>query len=430
MRVHLSLLLYCLLPATIGITTNDSTNFLTNLIGSFRGPNAINISQFLSTFQMPACMKQCLPEIDGVLSALSKNNDTKDMATLCSELQASTHCASSAGCSKVFIEATASAFQFVCLNNVQAISESMECVKENAMNVQPECEAHCEVQSKIIDDASNNKLETIFEVPRFCNNTRCLLTCFKNKIDNKCRIGEKSLLDSLLSAVMRGEDHGFEAALEWVLPEDCRKKPHLNNSSVPLSVGKIPPKTSATNGAATGKNTPKSTRPAQSSPKNNRVQIPSTTMNELTAVGSKSDPVVVRIPPAPRSPKDEPVEAALIIDGEIRTLRYQLFDWQGNPVPSPDFVTLAKIMTLQLLPFKFPPTRPQETVMLPSAEDEKAAEKRIDERIASEEQEEQDDEWRQDGRPEGPSNDGIGVAIGLIVFAATVFYWAWETARS
>ncbi|PIO64569.1 hypothetical protein TELCIR_13797 [Teladorsagia circumcincta] len=141
-----------------------------------------------------------------------------------SELQSSTHCASSAGCSKVFVDAVASAFQFVCMDNIQAISESMKCVKENALDFQPECEAQCEVQSRVIDDASNNKLETVFEVPRLCNSTRCLLTCFKNKIDSKCRIGQKNLLDSLLSAVMRGEDRGFEHALNWILPEGCRQK--------------------------------------------------------------------------------------------------------------------------------------------------------------------------------------------------------------
>ncbi|PIO62695.1 hypothetical protein TELCIR_15734 [Teladorsagia circumcincta] len=77
------LLLSILFLRTNEITINDSTNFLTSLMGSFRGPNAINITQFLSSFQMPACMKQCLPEIDGLLSAMSKNNDTKDMTNIC-----------------------------------------------------------------------------------------------------------------------------------------------------------------------------------------------------------------------------------------------------------------------------------------------------------------------------------------------------------
>ncbi|VDO83153.1 unnamed protein product [Heligmosomoides polygyrus] len=155
-----SLILLCVFPVILApaISSDSSTNFLTKLVGSFRGPNGINITQFLSTFQMPACMKQCLPELDGLLMAMSKSNDTRDLS--------STHCASNAGCSKVFVEAAASAFQFICLDNIHSLSESVACVKDTALDIQPECEAHCSVQSRIVEDASNNKIEAVFEVPQ------------------------------------------------------------------------------------------------------------------------------------------------------------------------------------------------------------------------------------------------------------------------
>ncbi|VDO21241.1 unnamed protein product [Heligmosomoides polygyrus] len=181
----------------------------------------------------------------------------------------------------------------------------------------------------------------------------------------------------------------------------------------------------------------------QSPTKTNRIPSKNGVEKAKVAVGvgsGKPGPVTVRLPPATKTSENaaQPVEAALIIDGEIRTLRYQLFDWQGNPVPSPDFETLAKIMTLQLLPFKFPPERPGETVVLPTEEDEKAAEKRLEEKIAKDEKDSKrkaGDDWRSEGGPEvsahpgDTTNEGVGVAIGLIVFAATVFYWAWEVSR-
>ncbi|RCN27148.1 hypothetical protein ANCCAN_27119 [Ancylostoma caninum] len=82
---QLLLFLSLLLTASAQSSTIEPVNvsFLTNLIGSFRGPNKINVTQFLSTFSLPACMKQCLPEIDGLLVALSKSNDTQDMAEIC-----------------------------------------------------------------------------------------------------------------------------------------------------------------------------------------------------------------------------------------------------------------------------------------------------------------------------------------------------------
>ncbi|KAK6042674.1 hypothetical protein COOONC_19821 [Cooperia oncophora] len=91
------------------------------------------------------------------------------------------------------MDAAASAFQFICMDRLSRIPESMECVKANALDVQPECEAQCEVQSRMIDDASSNKLDT-------------------NKIDSKCRIGEKSLLDSLLSPVCVIDSVDLESA--------------------------------------------------------------------------------------------------------------------------------------------------------------------------------------------------------------------------
>ncbi|WKY10882.1 hypothetical protein Q1695_002883 [Nippostrongylus brasiliensis] len=367
-------------------------------MGSFRGPNAINITQFLSTFQMPACMKQCLPELDGLLTLLAKNDTNSDLAAICSELQSSTHCASSAGCSKVFVEATASAFKFVCLDNVQAISESLVCVKETALDIQPECEAHCSVQARLIEDASENNLDAVLDVPRLCNSTRCLLSCFKNKVDSKCRIGEKNLLESLLSAVMRGEYHGFDDALDWIMPESCRAKatPLTNSSTTsPMSVGKPARRPNADKGKVSA-NKPNA---SQNPTKDNRVPI------DKSKSAGDGKPMTVRLPPATKDSKNaaKAVETALIIDGEH-----------------------------QLLPFQFPPARPRESVVLPPAEEKKADEKKLNKKKSGKEEKEKRE--RADDQLEvaenDVKNDGAGIVVGLTVFIATVFYWAWETARS
>lgn len=452
--MHLgTLTLYSFLLLTVVLTASNndsSTNFLTRLMGSFHGHNSINISQFLSTFRMPACMKKCLPEIDGLLSALSKSNETADLASICNELQASSQCASSAGCSKVFLDATASAFQFVCLDNIQEISESMECVKDAADDIQPECEAHCAAQSlQSIDETSSRSLESIFEVPRLCNSTRCLLTCFKDKIDSKCRIGQQNMLDSLMSAMMRGEDYGFESALDWIMADTCQLKSSKHSSwsniSSPFSVSQVARSPSKTKMVPTNKETVRNNQVNEGNEvaaDANRTTTKSSIDKPKAISGSKAVPMTVRLPPATKISHQttEPVEAALIIDGEIRVLRYQLLDWQGKPVPSPDFETLAKIMTLQLLPFKFSSGRPREIVVLPSEDDEKAAEARVEEKIAVADQVDEadeglDDNWRSEedeevnSDPKEVTSDGVGVAVGLLLFMATVFYWAWETAR-
>ncbi|EYC21566.1 hypothetical protein Y032_0019g3901 [Ancylostoma ceylanicum] len=415
-RAQLLLFLSLLLTAYAKSSTVDqlNVNFLSNLIESFRGPNKINVTQFLSTFSLPACMKQCLPEIDGLLVALSKSNDTQDMAEICSELQSSTSCASSVGCSKIFTDAAASAFQFVCLDNIQSIAETMECVKEAALDIQPECEAHCEVQAKMIEDASNNNMEAIFEVPRVCNSTRCLLTCFKEKIDKKCQLGQQNLLDTLLNTVTRGGSSGLDEALGWVMPDYCKgnnstKISNSTSSDKPLSVGKV------SSGA----------------------KKPKTVGKTKTEV--KAEPTTVKTPTAVKSPgKADAVgatETTLLVNGEIRTLRYQLLDWQGNPVPSPDSETLTRLMTQQFLPGILPPDHPKGTVIFLRAggDREKNTTAPEDDQGLDVINEEEPD-WRSEDGPEvftddGQTKEGVGLAIGLVVFVATAMYWMWELAR-
>ncbi|KAK6755760.1 hypothetical protein RB195_014259 [Necator americanus] len=419
------LLLSCLFPQTFTNTaTRESlnTNFLSNLIASFRGPNTINITQFLTTLQLPECMKQCIPEIDGLLMAISNSNDTRDITEICSELQSSTNCASSVGCSKIFAEAAASAFQFVCLDNIQSISETVECVKNAALDIQPECEAHCEVQAKMIEDASNNNMEAIFDMPRVCNSTRCLLTCYKEKIDKKCQMGEQNLLDTLLRTVTHGEGKGVEEALGWVMPDYCKgnnsfKAINSGSSGRPLSVGKA--------ASSTKQKQSKSSPKTKSGSK--REQAPEKSFSMSGASGKKAAAGFT--------------ERTLVIDGEIRTLRYQLIDSQGHQVPSPDFDTLAKIMTQQFSTFSFPSNRPMETVILPAMRSGNDAEEQQKNSTESENEESLDligeaiHDWRSEDRSETSSDvvdvtkEGVGLTIGLVVFVATVIYWMWETAR-
>ncbi|VDM66977.1 unnamed protein product [Strongylus vulgaris] len=101
----------------------------------------------------------------------------------------------------------------------------------------------------MLDDASKNKLDTLFDAPRACNSTRCLLTCFKEKIEKKCNKGHQNLLDALINTILRehGKGKGFEDALTYIMPDYCNKnftkvkseQKREPSSSRPLSVGKV-----------------------------------------------------------------------------------------------------------------------------------------------------------------------------------------------
>uniref|UniRef100_A0A0K0DBR7 Coatomer subunit zeta n=1 Tax=Angiostrongylus cantonensis TaxID=6313 RepID=A0A0K0DBR7_ANGCA len=178
-----------------------------------------------------------------------------------------------------------------------------------------------------------------------CSSTRCLLTCFKNKIGDKCRLGQRNLLDSLLSAVIHEYEDG-DSLLDRIMPDSCQPKNAPKNfgslsTNTPLSVGQVV------------------RRPIT----DNKHKDTKTTSNEFKRLIDHQSKNAV-------GKSTGSLEAVLVIDGKIRILRYQMFDWQGNPVPPPDLQTLSKILTTQALPLNFSPERPGETVVFLSKEEE------------------------------------------------------------
>ncbi|KAJ1352517.1 hypothetical protein KIN20_008866 [Parelaphostrongylus tenuis] len=350
--MFITLFLYsCLLLTASDAVSNkatSTTNLLTDIISSlFRGPDAINVTRFLSTFQLPTCMRECMPEIDGLAMALSKSNDSSDFVEICSELQSSAYCASSSGCSTILADAATSAFQFVCLDNIQAISESIKCVKNTVLEVQPECEAHCAADSANFENSSSkNDLETFFQTSKLCDSTRCLLRCFKIKIGDKCRLGQRNVLDSLLSVVLQDNDD-TDKVLDLILPETCRPK------NVPKRISSLPSKSPISVGQV--------------------IRRP-TSDNKLDGIETADSETRLLTDLLPKTSVDESagsLEGVLLVDGQIRTLRYQLFDWQGNPVPSPNMEALSTILRSQPILLNISPERSGEAAFPPLEERER-----------------------------------------------------------
>ncbi|ETN79404.1 hypothetical protein NECAME_09842 [Necator americanus] len=220
-------------------------------------------------------------------------------------------------------------------------------------------------------------------------------------------MGEQNLLDTLLRTVTHGEGKGVEEALGWVMPDYCKGNAA---SSTKQKQSKFSPKTKSGS---------------------KREQAPEKSFSMSGASGKKAAAGFT--------------ERTLVIDGEvnskIRTLRYQLVDSQGHQVPSPDFDTLAKIMTQQFSTFSFPSNRPMETVILPAMRSGNDAEEQQKNSTESENEGSLDligeaiHDWRSEDRSETSSDvvdvtkEGVGLTIGLVVFVATVIYWMWETAR-
>ncbi|CAJ0589770.1 unnamed protein product [Cylicocyclus nassatus] len=296
----------------------------------------------------------------------------------------------------------------------------MECMKKTAGDIQPECEARCEVQAKMLDDASKNKIDTLFSGPRACNSTRCLLTCFKESIDKRCQTGQTRMLDTLVKEVMRdyGEGKGWEDAINYIMPESCKEKAYENKQPVQIedSPSDLPNSVKKVN---------KSERKKKNFVKSKADQNAGKESLEKPSKKVAEDNVVK--------------ETTVIVDGEIRTLRYELFDWLGHPVQSPDFETLARIITQKLLPSSEKTEHPKSISVRkhPSKYGIYFQQNKIsgNSRVEDLPKNGKSPEWLPEERPEiifrevETVKEGVSVTIGLAIFVATVLYWLWETAR-
>ncbi|CAI4223447.1 unnamed protein product [Auanema sp. JU1783] len=334
----------------------STTNFLSEIMASFKGP--MNMTKLMSTFQMPSCFESCIPHMEGMFKVMKKGTrDPIAVNGMCQELQESAKCAVNAGCSTVFVETAAKLFQFVCLENIESVGDSLECVKNAAEDLQPECENHCKLQARLIDQASSaNQIDNVFDVKNMCNSTICLMHCVKDRLGEKC-VGQTNLVDTLISSVMRGENGGFEEMLDWVVPQACKDENFIVN---------LPQDTSKSGlGSVTSGN-------ADQIPHN----VGTVDSNHIDGVSMNNE---IRTIPHEDVMTTEPIEAALLIDGELRTLQCSMYDWQRNPVPTPDFESLAKIMTAHVLPYKLAHSKDPK-VKIPSDNDELNAETRVEEK--------------------------------------------------
>ncbi|CAD6197989.1 unnamed protein product [Caenorhabditis auriculariae] len=324
-KLYMGLLLFGAALAN-PIMNASSTNLLTNTLETLKkSEGKIDMANLLKSFDAPTCMRRCMPPLDGLGNLLSGKKDERMVRNLCNKLQNSTRCATLAGCSHVFMDVVTNAFQFMCIENIDKIGENLECLKNESDDLQQICEVECGIQANVIEKASKkNEVKELFNVQNLCNSTACLVRCFKERMQGKCKIGEKNMVDTILSSVIRGEGRGFEQVMGWIMPDGCKDEnlklimPERQpiDTSRPLNVG-----------------TP-------------RTPSSSTTTSEVynDVVPSPDD----------ENNSTQPVETALLIDGEIRTLQCRMMDWDRNPVQTPDFESLARIMSAQLLPFSFP----------------------------------------------------------------------------
>ncbi|KJH52293.1 hypothetical protein DICVIV_01495 [Dictyocaulus viviparus] len=165
-------------------------------------------------------------------------------------------------------------------------------------------------------------------------------------IDNKCQLDKRNLLDSLLSAVVRGGYHGTESTLDWIMPESCQinvvsPNNHVGPSNTHRSIFVFDESNELSN---------VETYNIKDLPTSSYIKVSShRSFLEVENTETASNESVFRTETASENILGEnAVEAVLLIAGETRTLRYQMFDRQGNPVPIPDLRSLYQILEVSL----------------------------------------------------------------------------------
>lgn len=331
--VFLLITLTTVQPNSLHDVANDSANIVTKILGSFQGTSSINLTQFFSTFDMPKCLRQCMPAMDNVAVMLDVAKKPETMKAMCQNLTEASKCATSAGCDSTFIGAISNAFQFICLDNLEKVSIQINCIQESAGDLQQECETECAVHADVIENASKNTADQLFNMEKLCNSTTCLANCYQNNLHKFCDIGEDNFLDSIFSQFETMKQPGLLGYLHkekqntsgiaklfgLMMPEGC------NDEKLKIKIPKkivIPDK-------------PKSVGSPPEVRKDLATQKKSLTENKNN---TESDDVLL-------AKSGNLSSAALLFDGRIQTLQCQFLDSRGMPQSTPDFETISKILS-------------------------------------------------------------------------------------
>lgn len=320
---------------TLHDVANDSANIVTKILGSFQGTGSMNLTRFFSTFDMPSCLRRCMPAVDnvGMLLDAAKNPDA--MKAMCQNLTESTKCATATGCDATLVGALSNAFQFVCMDNLDKVSGQIACIQEHSGDIQQDCEAECAVQADVIEKAAKNSADQLFNMENLCNSTTCMANCYQDKLPKYCDIGEDNVIDTIFSNFESLEQPGLFSYLKkeksnqtgiaklfgMMMPEGC--------SSEKMKI-KIPKKLVVPD-------KPKSV----GSPAALQKKLPIQKESLTKSANNSSEESYTNL----MAKSGNMSSAALLYNGKVHTLQCQFLDSRGNPQKTPDFETLSSILS-------------------------------------------------------------------------------------
>lgn len=294
-----------------------------------------------------------MPSVDNVGAILEAVKKPEAMKAMCANLTESSKCATAAGCDGVFVGAISNAFQFMCMDNLDSscfltcllmhflafseVASQLACIQDSAGDLQQVCEAVCSVQGNAIDKAVKNTADELFSMESVCNSTHCLGDCYQENLPKYCDIGEDNVFDTIFSQLEALDEKqpgifgylkkdeqkktGLGKILGWIMPNGC------DDEKLKIKIPKKIPM-------------PDKPKSVGSPP-----QIPKELASQKTATEEKNVTSRVILPEKSANLSS----AAMMVDGKLQTMQCQLLDPSGNPVKTPDFETISRILAVSIL---------------------------------------------------------------------------------
>ncbi|CAB3406223.1 unnamed protein product [Caenorhabditis bovis] len=316
-RLLLILLVISTCNSQLTNINEESMDFLTSMLEAFQGKNRVNLTQFMYSFEMPACVRRCMPDVGNLDVVFRTKESEQAMKNICANMKNSTRCAKISGCSHMFTDVMTNAFKFICIENIDKMSEQLECIQMATDDLHQDCENECAVQASFINKASHNKPKEILSMENMCNSTTCLARCYHDNLSERCSMGE-NFLDSILSTVsLNGERYDFDKILNIVMPADC--KDHTFKLKIPekISIDVSKPK-------SVGK------------PRDGKL-LDSLIDDDEEASGLVEENLN-------SINEQNSLNTTLLVNGKLQFLQCHLTDTDGNSIEMEDFEELAKLL--------------------------------------------------------------------------------------
>lgn len=179
-----------------------------------------NSTNLFASFRLPPCVQECVDDLANSAKSLDFDSEWSLEKTklLCGQFGLMKSCLNKKPmCNSIIVEIGMHTLEYLCTED-ETIGGILPCIRRESLKIHGTCERACKLGATLMDAASlntknpdslnfldehGNKVLSVPDLHVLCNTSTCFLSCMKTGVDEKCPHGGTTLIDNILSILMK-----------------------------------------------------------------------------------------------------------------------------------------------------------------------------------------------------------------------------------